>query len=95
MAQGWSGAKVLPGITSLHCQLNVNGGQAARPKEQLMESVVSFLLICLCERTEGCQRGQTDKRGRVWWFFRRLSGNQTKQAALERVELSLLPSPFS
>lgn len=33
------------GNTSLHCQLDVNGVQPARVKEQLMESVVLFLLI--------------------------------------------------
>lgn len=31
-----------------------------------------------------------DKCGYVWWFFRRLSGNQTKQTALEEAKLSLL-----
>lgn len=33
------------GNTRLHCQLDVNGVQAAGVKEQLMESVVLFLLI--------------------------------------------------
>lgn len=35
-----------------------------------------------------------DKCGYVWWFFRRLLGNQTKQAALEEAEPPhFVPSP--
>lgn len=53
MAQGWSVAKVLPGNTSLHCQLSVNGvqpagGEGAANGECRLISPDLSLSLCEC-----------------------------------------------